>query len=453
MKQKRKWSLERSLCIRLALQTYGGMAVFSVVIYLVTAAHLSSRQQVTLEGKVSVVKHLISEVLPRSKDSKDLWHSLDDYIASHAEMELELVNSDKKTVYRTPRRPYVGLSRKAEFSVPDPGMPQSSLLAKLSFDLQDDVQLLEHLRVTLGLGALLSALAVSFGGLWQVRRGLAPVQHLVEQTRSLEATNLVKGFDGSAQPDELRPLVDQINKLLGRLDSAYRQMEGFNADVAHELNTPLSTLITSTELALRSERDPDALIDLLGSNLEELQDMSGIVRDMMFLAHADHGARARRTPVASLASLAREVIEYHDAALAEAQLRVEVKGDAAVVIDAPLVKRALSNLLANASNYAPRRSIVYVQIERDEERSLRLVVLNESEPIAPEHQSRLFDRFFRIDPSRNQADGHHGLGLSIVAAIARMHAGYPVAEFKNGIIFVGMVLADVDSNSNAPIPD
>lgn len=447
MKPKMKWSLARRMWIRLAVQTYLGMAVFSVVIYFLTAEHLSSRQQVALDGKVSVIKHLVSEVVPQGKESNDLWHSLDDYIAGHDEMALELVGTDDKTVYQTEHRTSSGPSSTVEFWVLNPESPQSNLLAKLTYDLHADENLLEHLRKTLGLGALFSALAVSFGGLWQVRRGLAPLQHLVDQTKSLEASNLVKGFDGSAQPDELRQLVEQINKLLSRLDGAYRQMEGFNADVAHELNTPLSTLITSTELALRNERDPDALIDVLGSNLEDLRSISGIVRDMMFLAHADRGAHARRAPVASLANLAREVIEYHDAALVEAQLHVEVEGDAAAVIDAPLVKRALSNLLSNASSYAPKSSTIYVKIEPGTENSIRMVVVNDGPSIAPEYQSRLFDRFFRVDPARNQVDGHHGLGLSIVAAIARMHAGRPIAEFRDEKISIGMLIPTADSIS------
>lgn len=133
---------------------------------------------------------------------------------------------------------------------------------------------------------------------WLVRRGLAPLHSLVEQTRQLGAQDLSrdwqKRLDDSNQPQELRPLIAQFNALLERLAVAYRQMEAFNADVAHELNTPLTTLISSCELALRKPRDAEELRDILASNLEDLQRMAGIVADMLFLSHADRGQSAHR---------------------------------------------------------------------------------------------------------------------------------------------------------------
>ncbi len=440
MRTQENWSLERSLSIKLALQTFSGLAVLSAAIYITTAIHLASRQKDMLESKFGIVKHLLSEVEAADKDQSNLRHSLDDYFASHDDVGLELISSNSGTVYRSPNPLSAGRSRTAEFAVPMPAGRTENVYARLSLNLRNDEQMLEHLKLTLALSAMFGALAISLGGLWQVRRGLAPVQHLVEQTKLLGATNLTQGFDGSAQPDELQPLAEQINKLLTRLDMAYRQMEGFNADMAHELNSPLSTLITSTELTLLHERDPGALLDVLESNLEELQRMSAIVRDMLFLAHADRGAQARGTKVASLASVVADVVAYHEAVLADAQLRVDVVGDASVVLDVPLVKRALSNLLDNASRHAPRDSAIRVEIKQGADHSLHLAVINLGDPIAVEHQLRLFDRFYRADQSRSHADAHHGLGLSIVAAIARMHGGEPFSDIKEGQFAIGMVL-------------
>lgn len=440
MRNQGNWSLERSLSIRLALQAFLGMAVLSAVIYVTTAMHLSSRQQDMLESRLGIVEHLLSEVEAGDKDENNLRHNLDDFFASHDEVGLELISPNLGTFYRSPHARPAGRSRTVEFEVSTPAWRKQGVRARLSLNLRNDQQLLEHLQLTLALSAIFGALAISLGGLWQVKRGLAPVQHLVEQTKLLGATNLRQGFDGSAQPDEFRPLAEQINQLLSRLDMAYRQMESFNADVAHELNSPLSNLITSTELTLLHERDPAALLNVLESNLEELQRMSAIVRDMLFLAHADRGAQARGTEVVSLARVVADVVAYHEAVLADSQLRVDIVGDASVVLDVPLIKRALSNLLDNASRHAPPDSAIRVEIEQDADRSLRLVVVNLGNPIAIEHQARLFDRFYRADPSRSHADAHHGLGLSIVAAIARMHGGEPFSEIKGRQFTIGMVL-------------
>jgi len=296
------------------------------------------------------------------------------------------------------------------------------------------------LATALAATALLGVLAVSAGSYGLVRLGLKPVQHLVDQTQALSAEMLNRRLDGSAQPQELQPLVAQFNDLLDRLEQAHGQLEGFNADVAHELNTPLTTLIASAELALRGPGDLRALRDLLGSQLEELQRMTAIVRDMLFLSQADHGARARREPVPSLALIVDGVVAYHEAALADAGVQVEVHGDTVGQFDAPLLKRAISNLLGNATRYAEPGTTVRIEIERDGEGRIRLAVINRGEAIPAEHLPRLFDRFHRVEAARPQADAHHGLGLSIVAAIARMHDGKTFAHCGDGLTTVGLIL-------------
>jgi two-component system heavy metal sensor histidine kinase CusS len=296
--------------------------------------------------------------------------------------------------------------------------------------------------------AFAGALLVSAGGFLLVRLGLRPLRDLVHQTRQLAADTLHRRLDGSAQPEELEPLIAQFNELLGRLELAYAQLEGFNADVAHELCTPLATLIGSTELALRRARDAGELREVLGSNLEELQRVASIVHDMLFLSQADRGASARRVPTPSLAALARQVCNYHEAALVDADLRLDIVGDAEGGFDMPLLQRALSNLIGNATRYAQRGSTVRVEIARGPPGEVQLRVVNRGATIEPDHLPRLFDRFYRGDPSRSDADRNHGLGLSIVAAIARMHGGRPVATSSGGISSIGMSLKDAAAETS-----
>ena len=142
-----------------------------------------------------------------------------------------------------------------------------------------------------------------------VQLGLRPVRNLAMQVQALAADTLDHRLDGSAQPEELAPLVQHVNDLLDRLHRAYEQLEAFNADVAHELFTPLATLIGGTEVALRKAREADELRDVLGEHLEELQRMSLIVQDMLFLSQADRGAKARRETVQSLADVASAVAD------------------------------------------------------------------------------------------------------------------------------------------------
>jgi len=310
----------------------------------------------------------------------------------------------------------------------------------LMLDTGDDAALLGRIGFTLMAAALAGALLVSAGGFLLVRLGLRPLHQLVEQTRRLAADTLHRRLDGSSQPEELEPMIAQFNELLGRLEQAYERMEGFNADVAHELCTPLATLIGSTELSLRRSRGADELREVLGSNLEELQRIAGIVQDMLFLSQADRGATARRVATASLAAVVRRVADYHEAALADARIGLEVRGDAAGAFDNALLQRALSNLIANATRYARRGTLVRVEIDVAREGEVTIRVVNLGDTIAPEHLPRLFDRFYRSDPSRSDAARNHGLGLSIVAAIARMHGGVPLAESSAGATAIGLML-------------
>lgn len=125
----------------------------------------------------------------------------------------------------------------------------------------------------------------------------------------------------------------------------------------------------------------------------------------------------------------------------DAGLGIDIVGDAKLAVDEPLCKRALSNLLGNAIRYAEKGSRLCVRIVPEGDRGVRLWVENVGPAIAPEHLPRLFDRFFRADASRCELEKpHHGLGLSIVAAIARMHDGFAVAESDGGRTRVGLSL-------------
>src|SRR5690606_28607563 len=142
----------------------------------------------------------------------------------------------------------------------------------------------KQLAWTLLVSAFAGAVVISAGGAWLVRRALLPVRDLARQAAALSPESVGQSLDASAQAQELQPLVAQFNALLVRLNRAYQQLEGFNADVAHELRTPLATLIGETELALSRERTIAELRDVLGSNLEDLHRLAGLINDMLFLS-------------------------------------------------------------------------------------------------------------------------------------------------------------------------
>ena len=440
MSLTRSNSLGQRLSRWLALQVLISFTLVSLVVYLVIANYLTSRQYSGLLEKQDIIEHLMGESR-LNPDMDRLRHELDDFLAGHQELQIVVQHQNGSIAYE-------GLDtftgepdvKEVTFSVPAFGGGARPGLVTLSVNRQADDELLHWLTVALVAASLLATMAVVYGVYWIVRHELKSVDSLVGQIDLLTASTLESRLDGSSLPTELQPLVLQFNDLLERLSSSYTLLENFNADVAHELNTPLTNLITSAELTLRTMQN--GLVDsaVVGSSLEELHRMSEIIRSMLFLSKAERGSQARCEKVNSIAQIALEVIDYHEALLSESELKVEIKGDADGEFDVSLLKRSLSNLLGNASEYATPESTILVTISLLEAELVSVSVCNWGQSIDSQELALIFNRFYRSDVSRSLSDKHHGLGLSIVAAIARMHGGYHFARSDNGLTCIGFTL-------------
>lgn len=439
MKIRSQGSLGLRLSWWLALQSLIGLLMICLIVYVAFALRVEERQVEALAQKQDQLQHILTET-QRNHETAALKHQLDDYFVGHQNLHLLLSTHEGALVYENaaPDKLPSG-TRKLRFSAASPFESDRQLSATLTLDTQDDNALLQRLALTLLAAAVGGALVISIGGFLLVRKSLKPLHHLVEHTRLIAADDL-RPLDGWQQPEELQPLIEQFNALLQRLAEAYEQLEGFNADVAHELCTPLATLTSSIELAMRKTHIDVDVQEQLGSNLEELHRMSGIVQDMLFLSQADRGSSARRQHVTSLASVAVSVADYHEADLDESRVLLQIRGDSTGQFDVPLLRRALSNLVANATRYAHQGSTVEIVITRLEDGGTRIAVANHGSTIEAEHLPRLFRRFYRSDPSRSHADQNHGLGLAIVAGIARMHGGSTFVTSDKGLTVIGLVI-------------
>jgi two-component system heavy metal sensor histidine kinase CusS len=270
--------------------------------------------------------------------------------------------------------------------------------------------------------------------------GLLPLKRLTDEAHRLSPSTLSQRLAVAPLPSELSDLAISFNGALDRLEAAYQQLEGFNADVTHELRTPLANLIGQTQVALSRPRPVAELEEVLHSNLEELERLRSIVNDMLFLARADQGERPQRLVPTSLAAEVKKTVEFLDLVMDEAGVRVRVQGDAEAPIDPSLFGRAVTNLLHNAIRHSEARSeiVVNVHAEPTQARHVAWVAVSNPGPaIAPEHLGRLFDRFYRVDSARTNSTDNHGLGLAIVKAVARMHAGEVFAASQGGMTTVG----------------
>ena len=438
-----------ALCL-LAILVY---TLVAVLLQRALEAEFTRAREQDLAGKVDVVRHFLEEVAS-AQDLPNLAHRLDDVLIGDGQMRLWLVTDTGDVLYGGKHRPAVQPPQafgRVEVQRED-GLTLEGLRVRLpvhdivppgelivAMDVRGQQALLRRYRTTVGvLCGLAVALTVLLSA-WIARRSLRPVRQLSCEAGALSPAALSARLS-PVDTSELQELVESFNRALARVEAAYAQLEAFSADVAHELRTPLATMISATEVALQRPRNAEELREALELNLEVLREQATLVNDMLFLARADQGQLADSLKPTDLRAQALQVTEYLEPLLEEHRLSVRVEGHANVLCNATLVRRALVNLVANAARYTPPGGVIEVRLSPSDDQ-VDVTVSNPGAAIDPALLPRLFDRFFRADPARERSSGHHGLGLAIVRAIALMHGGASHARSADGRTEIGFSLA------------
>ncbi|QEI05826.1 heavy metal sensor histidine kinase [Pigmentiphaga aceris] len=433
-------SIVSTLSVRLALLAAALLGVLSICVYLATASlHLRAQERL-LTLKVNKLTET-SELLLRDGDDRFL-QLLQANAAKRPGTRLEIARNDGTAFYADPYDDAHRLSaqQRSRGFVLRGTDGTLALQGTFTIDIDQDTQLLDALGRILLLATLIGAVLAGSLAVLAVRHGLRPLYRLATQTEDMAREASPRHLVPTQQIRELTPLVDQFNHLMDHVSASHARLEAFNADVAHELRTPLTSLIGKTELALSRPRSTEDLTDTLVSNLASLRRMGALVNDMLFLARADGGEPARLGEPTSLRALILDMLEYHELAASERNLKLAVEGDLVVAVDEPLFLRALSNLISNATRYATTGSTISVTLETRHGVSY-VGVSNQGPVITAENLPRLFDRLYQVDASRSyQAGMHCGLGLSIVAAIARMHGGKTWAQSDVRGTAIGLAL-------------
>ncbi len=311
-----------------------------------------------------------------------------------------------------------------------PEDPDSPRLA-LALDITHHQHFLERMQRLIWLTVGLSALATALLGAWAARSGLRPLHRMAEVAAGVSASSLTTRLADDQVPQELVELVRAFNAMLGRLDDAFQRLSAFSADIAHELRTPLSNLLTQTQVILSQDRGKDEYREALHSNLEELQRLAQMVGDMLFLAKAEHGLLATRREPLALGAELDTLLDYFSPLAEDRQVTMSRSGDARLRADRNMLRRALSNLLDNALRFTPEGGRIELNLASDAH-GLSLTVANSGPEVPAELLPRLFDRFFRADPARREGREHAGLGLAITRSIVRAHGGEIRCESVNG---------------------
>ena len=285
-----------------------------------------------------------------------------------------------------------------------------------SSDRRFEKELRTLLALVLGLGVIASALiAVTVA-----RRGLRP---LAEMRRSLERVqpgHLSERIEPARWPRELQPLAVSFDAMLGRLEDSFTRLSQFSADLAHELRTPIGNMIGEAQVALTRERNADEYRSVIESTAAECERLSGIIDNLLFLARADSAEQQiQRSQFNGRAAL-EKITSFYQPLAEERRITITCEGEAEIFADPILFNRAVGNLIDNALRFTPDGGSIRISI-RNAENATEISITDTGSGIAPEHLPRVFDRFYRADPSRSSAGT--GLGLALVRSIVDLHGG------------------------------
>lgn len=433
-----------SLSSRLALLFAACTAVVSlfagVLFNRASEAHFIELDQQLLDGKLIGLRRALQDVQASEAEAR-----LADELSRQADLSLRITGGDGQRWYDSSIKvPDVlpqqsGLSTVSnsdtEYRVlnaplyPDkPDSPKLTLLLDITHH-QHFLQRMQHLIwLTVGLSALATALL----GAWAARSGLRPLRRMSAVARGISAQSLNARLSEAQMPPELAEMAHSFNAMLARLDDSFQRLSAFSADIAHELRTPLSNLLTHTQVTLTRPRPIEDYREALHSNLEELQWMAQLVNDMLYLAKTDHGLLIPKREPLALADEADALLEFFAPLAEDAAVTLSREGTARIEGDRSMLRRALSNLLDNALRFTPASGEVRLAIQ-DLPNAVRVSVENTGGEISAQLLPRLFDRFYRADPARQEGSSEHaGLGLAITQSIVRAHGGQIHCESDRG---------------------
>ncbi len=343
--------------------------------------------------------------------------------------------------------PHRGLA--VRIDLPTAAVGSEAIDVLVALDLSHHAHFLATVRKATWAGVALAALVAALFGWFAAHRGLAPLRRVTDTARRLSARQLDQRLAVDDAPLEVRNHVDAFNGMLARLEAAFQRLADYSADIAHELRTPISNLMTQTQVALSRPRTTDEYQDILASNLEEYERIARMVSDMLFLAKAEGNTLAHAGESIDLAHEADALIDFYEALADERQVRILRQGQASVLGDRLMLRRALSNLISNALRHTPAGGEITIAIDADAI-AVRMAVSNVGDPIDADQLERIFDRFHRGSTQRARHGEGAGLGLAITRSIVRAHGGEISAHSAEGVTRFAITLPH---HSGASVPD
>lgn len=440
LNNKRSITLELTLLFTVASTVV--LMTLGLIISSSVEKHFEEQDMEVLAAKMMLTRHTF-EKFELPSDIPQITQLLNDALVGHHGVDLVAYDAKGVVIFSTPsasfpkelvmssaairpNQPFVWQSGSQSYrgiadEVPIGTKTGFKVIVATSMDIMHHLAFMQSFVQTLWLFVATAAVLSGLLGWAAVRRGLLPLSKMREQAQVVTAQQLNRRLKVDSVPVELAELAQSLNDMLARLEEAFDRLSDFSSDIAHELRTPVSNLMTQTQVALTRARSADEYHNVLESNAEELDHMAGMISDMLLLAKAENSLAVSRCTSVALAEEVTALFEYYDAVAEEKGLHLNIEGDAIVCADRYMLRRAIGNVLSNAIRHSASNSPLNVHISQDTD-LVSIRIENTGDLIPEEYLGRIFDRFFRVDTARQRSDGT-GLGLAIAKSIILAHGG------------------------------
>ncbi len=295
---------------------------------------------------------------------------------------------------------------------------------------QDETLLLQYQKM-LSLVLLIGVCFSTIAGFWITKKGLRPLNKITQAVQTISINHLHESISSEKWPKELALLAAAFDEMLNRLDESFARLSQFSADLAHELRTPINNLMGETEIALSRQRTLSEYQQILESNMEEFNRLNRMIEELLFLSRAESPETKIHCNVLVLEDELEKIRLFYESIATDKEIKIYIIGNAHVFADPMLLRRTLSNLIANAIYYTNSGGKVGL-LAKPGDHYTEVLVCDNGIGIGTGELSKIFDRFYRADKARAKNTLGTGLGLSLVKSIMELHKGTVTINSKIG---------------------
>jgi two-component system heavy metal sensor histidine kinase CusS len=458
MSWKSEMMIPRNFPITLRLTLYFSITM-GLVLYIVSGLlystmrnQLSQKDEDELRSTLRFQQEIATTISER-QGPKDLWQQeLFEFVARQERLSLRIISPDGKVWaqsknMRVPQQDFPAASQAFSYTAwryHKHDVSEKYLITATNFLLKDNQSWLVQAALNVSQnneiiedywGRMQAAVALAIVifssiGYWLARRGLLPLRTMSREIAHIHAEDLHTRLSTQGWPQELNTLAASFDGMMIRLETSFAQLARFSSDIAHELRGPINNLISAASVTQSKARSPQEYHDALASIVEEGERLSRMISSMLFLARADNRREPLNIePLNSRSEFAR-LVNFYDILAEDKNITLLSNGEVTFDADPIHLQRALANLLSNALRHTPEGGTISLSAEQHGS-NVWLSVTDNGEGISAGHLPHIFDRFYRVDDARSNAE-NTGLGLALVKTIVEMHGGKIMVTSEEG---------------------